>query len=152
MRRAGGRPGGSSLEAGRKVKKMRCHPIVLLAGLLTVVRAQGQSARHPSSNYSYSSFPTMAQLCLTLRSPALPCTSGVPRRRRCLCWRHPFEFRSEIAVVFFLLEEDRRRPSAIASRARSFNTPRHARTGCSSLRIKSLAINLICTGDKDLTA
>lgn len=49
-RRAGGRPAESSLEVGRKVKKkMQCHPIVLLAGLLTVVRAQGQFARLPSS-------------------------------------------------------------------------------------------------------
>lgn len=31
---------------------MRCHPIVLLAGLLTVIRAQGQCvARHPSSSF-----------------------------------------------------------------------------------------------------
>lgn len=58
---------------------MRCHPIVLLAGLLTVVRAQGQCvARHPSSSFILtSSFPIMAQLCLTLRSPAL-CPVYIP--------------------------------------------------------------------------
>lgn len=44
---------------------MMCYPIVLLAGLLTVVRAQGQSVARIFISYSYSSFPIMAQLCLT---------------------------------------------------------------------------------------
>lgn len=63
-RAVGGRPGGNSLQVGKKVKKkMRCHPIVLLAGLLTVVRAQGQSLPgiplRLTYLYSYSLFPTM---------------------------------------------------------------------------------------------
>lgn len=67
-------------------KMMRCHPIVLLAGLLTVVRAQGQSVARHSSSYLILTlrFPTMAQLCLTLRSsPALAPPPPPPSYIRC---------------------------------------------------------------------
>lgn len=67
---------------------MRCHPIVLLAGLLTVVRAQGQCvARHLSSCFILTlRFSTTAQLCLTLRfSRSPPYISGIPLLRRYFC-------------------------------------------------------------------
>lgn len=64
-------------------KKMRCHPIVLLAGLLTVVRAQGQfSVRHPSVLFILTLRFLWRQLCLlTLRFLPL---SGPVYSLRCI--------------------------------------------------------------------
>lgn len=106
-RRPGCGGGGDSLlQVGRKVKKkMRCHPIVLLAGLLTVVRAQGQCLPGIPSVLFILTLrfppPLWRQLCLTLRSPALApipvhsgvCISRVYSSAGPSCFRSPPPFR-----------------------------------------------------------
>lgn len=66
---------------------IRCHPIVLLAGLLTVVRAQGQCvARHPSSSFILIlRFPLWRNYVLLCVLPnfALYYSGTPPRRYLC---------------------------------------------------------------------
>lgn len=63
---------------------MRCHPIVLLAGLLIVVRAQGQCvARHPSSSFILTlRFPLWRNYVLLCVLPIFALYPGTPRPRR----------------------------------------------------------------------
>lgn len=77
---------------------MRCHPIVLLAGLLTVVRAQGQCvARHPSSSFILIlRFPLWCNYVLLCVLPLSALYPVIPSLRRYLSRTAERDLRSNL--------------------------------------------------------